>query len=117
MPEVSSTEITVTKKATVIKLDQQPPVEDNNEQELFIKAPGSQQFWQDTNIGSPAIPKSQIPPYSVFNLSGDYYITRNLRFIGGISNLTDAKYYNRVFANGIEPAPRLSGYAGLSLSF
>jgi len=117
MPEVSSTEITVTKKATVIKLDQQPPVEDNNEQELFIKAPGSQQFWQYTNIGSPAIPKSQIPPYSVFNLSGDYYITRNLRFIGGISNLTDAKYYNRVFANGIEPAPRLSGYAGLSLSF
>jgi Fe(3+) dicitrate transport protein len=40
MPEVSGTEITVTKKATVIKLDQQPPVEDNNEQELFIKAPG-----------------------------------------------------------------------------
>jgi Fe(3+) dicitrate transport protein len=77
----------------------------------------TQQFWQDTNIGSPAIPKSQIPPYSVFNLSGDLYITGNLRLIGGISNLTDAKYYNRVFANGIEPAPRLSGYAGLSLSF
>ena len=77
----------------------------------------SQQFWQDTNIGSPAIPKSKIPPYSVFNLSGDLYITRNLRLIGGISNLTDTKYDNRVFANGIEPAPRLSGYAGLSLSF
>jgi Fe(3+) dicitrate transport protein len=41
MPEVAGTEITVTKKATVIKLDQQPPVENNNEQELFIKAPGS----------------------------------------------------------------------------
>jgi hypothetical protein len=40
MPEVSGTEITVTKKATVIKLDQQPPVEDNNLQELFTKAPG-----------------------------------------------------------------------------
>ncbi len=40
MPEVSGTEITVTKKATTIKLDQQPPVENNNEQELFIKAPG-----------------------------------------------------------------------------
>src|SRR5689334_343575 len=26
MPEVSGTEITVTKKATVIKLDQQPPI-------------------------------------------------------------------------------------------
>jgi Fe(3+) dicitrate transport protein len=77
----------------------------------------SQQFWQDTNIGSPAIPKAKIPAYSVFNLSADYYLTRNLRLIGGISNLTDAKYYNRVFANGIEPAPRLSGYAGLSLAF
>ncbi len=77
----------------------------------------SQQFWQDTNIGSPNIPKAHIPAYSVFNLSADYYLTRNLRLIGGISNLTDAKYYNRVFANGIEPAPRLSGYAGVSLTF
>ncbi len=77
----------------------------------------SQQFWQDTNIGNPAIPKSKIPPYAVFNLSADYYLTRNLRLIGGISNLTDEKYYDRVFANGIEPAPRLSGYAGLSLAF
>ncbi len=40
MPEVSGTQITVTKKATVIKLDQQPPVENNNLQELFTKAPG-----------------------------------------------------------------------------
>ncbi len=40
MREVSGTEITVTKKATVIKLDQQPPVENNNNQELFTKAPG-----------------------------------------------------------------------------
>src|SRR5262245_49795952 len=40
MPEVAGTEITVTKKATVIKLDQQPPIEENNEQEIFIKAPG-----------------------------------------------------------------------------
>ena len=40
MPEVSGTEITVTKKATVIKLDQQPPIENNALQDLFIKAPG-----------------------------------------------------------------------------
>ncbi|HEY3930132.1 MAG TPA: TonB-dependent receptor plug domain-containing protein, partial [Candidatus Koribacter sp.] len=40
MPEVAGTQITVTKKATVIKLDQQPPVEDNNLQQLFTKAPG-----------------------------------------------------------------------------
>ena len=77
----------------------------------------SQQFWQDTNIGNAAIPKAHIPPYSVFTLSGEFYLNKYVRLIGGISNLTDAKYYNRVFANGIEPAPRLSGYAGLSLSF
>ncbi len=40
MSEVSKTEITVTKKASVIKLDQQPPVENNNLQQLFTKAPG-----------------------------------------------------------------------------
>jgi hypothetical protein len=40
LPEVQGTAITVTKKATVIKLDQQPPIENNNEQDLFIKAPG-----------------------------------------------------------------------------
>ncbi len=40
MREVSGTQITVTKKATVIKLDQQPPVENNNLQEQFTKAPG-----------------------------------------------------------------------------
>ena len=40
MPEVAGTQITVTKKATTIKLDKQPPVENNNLQELFTKAPG-----------------------------------------------------------------------------
>jgi Fe(3+) dicitrate transport protein len=77
----------------------------------------SQQFWQDTDIGNAQIPKALIAPYKLFNLTGDFYLTRNLRIIAGITNLTDEKYYDRVFANGIEPAPRLSGYAGLSLSF
>ena len=77
----------------------------------------SQQFWQDTNIGNAQIPKTHIPAYKVFNLTGDWYITKNLRLIAGITNLTDEIYYDRVFANGIEPAPRRSGYAGLSLSF
>src|SRR3954462_4491244 len=40
MREVSGTQITVTKKATVIKLDNQTPVQNNNNQELFTKAPG-----------------------------------------------------------------------------
>ena len=73
----------------------------------------SQEFWQDTDIGSPAIPKGKIPAYSVFSLSGELYLNKYVRLIGGISNLTDAKYYNRVFTNGIEPAQRFSAYAGL----
>ena len=40
MKEVEGTQITVTKKATVIKLDQQPTVINNNQQEIFSKAPG-----------------------------------------------------------------------------
>jgi outer membrane receptor protein involved in Fe transport len=77
----------------------------------------SQQFWQDQNVGNAQTPKAHIPAYNVFNLTGDYYLTKNLRLIAGISNLTDENYYDRVFGNGIEPAPRRSGYAGLSWHF
>ncbi len=52
--------------------------------------------------------KRKIAPYKVFNLSGEFYLTTNLRLIAGITNLTDEKYYDRVFANGIEPAPHRS---------
>jgi len=40
MREVDGTRITVTKKTTVIKLDQQPTVIGNNQRELFARAPG-----------------------------------------------------------------------------
>ena len=40
MPEVSGTKITVTKKATIIKLNEQPPLENNDLQDTFLKAPG-----------------------------------------------------------------------------
>jgi outer membrane receptor protein involved in Fe transport len=75
------------------------------------------QFWQDTDIGSAHIPKAHIPAYKAFDLTGDLYLTKNLRLIAGITNFTDEKYYDPVFGNGIEPAPRRSGYAGLSLAF
>jgi outer membrane receptor protein involved in Fe transport len=44
-------------------------------------------------------------------------MTENLRLIAGISNVTDEKCYDRVFANGTEPAPLRFGYAGVSFSF
>lgn len=86
----------------------------------------SSQFWSDTNAPNPAVPTAanpilvpaEIPSYKVFNLSGEFYVTKNIRLIAGVSNFTDEKYYSRVFLNGlIDPAPRRSGYAGLSVEF
>jgi Fe(3+) dicitrate transport protein len=80
----------------------------------------SEQFWQDSNLGSASIPPAEIPSYTVFNLSGEFYVTPQVRVIAGISNLGDERYYSRVFPFGggsIEPAPGRSGYAGLSVAF
>jgi outer membrane receptor protein involved in Fe transport len=41
-----------------------------------------------------------------------------VRLFAGVSNLFDEKNYPRVFLNGlIDPAPRRSAYAGLSVEF
>ncbi len=80
----------------------------------------SEQFWQDSNLGSASIPLAKIPSYTVFNLSGEFYIRPQVRVIAGISNLGGEKYYSRVFPFGggsIEPAPGRSGYAGLAVAF
>ncbi len=81
----------------------------------------TEQFWSDAN--TPAITPTGVTPaklddYKVLNLSGEWYFTKHARLIAGISNLTDEKYYSRVFFNGsIEPAPRISGYGGVSVEF
>ncbi len=83
----------------------------------------SDQFWADNNLGNPAVGApllvpAVIPSYTVFNLSSEWYLTKNVRLIAGISNLGDEKYYSRVFLNGlIDPAPGRTGYAGLSVEF
>lgn len=40
LPEVDGTAITVTKKNSVVKLDEQPTIVDNNQRELFARIPG-----------------------------------------------------------------------------
>ena len=83
----------------------------------------SEQFWADNNqplrnmAGDITVP-ARIPSYKTFNLSGEWWITKNVRLIAGISNLADEKYYSRVFFNGtIEPGPKRTGYAGISVQF
>ncbi|HMG05441.1 MAG TPA: TonB-dependent receptor [Chthoniobacterales bacterium] len=83
----------------------------------------SNQFWADSNapllgIGGIVLVPAVIPSYTVFNFSAEWYLTKNVRLIGGISNLADEKYYSRAFLTGlIDPAPGRSAYAGLSVEF
>lgn len=78
------------------------------------------QYFQDSDlpVGTPAsanyIP-AKVPAYTLFDLAGDWQFTRNLRLLGGITNLTNRKYYSRVFQNGIEPGARRKIYAGIAL--
>ena len=82
----------------------------------------SSQYFQDSNapVGTPAsanfIP-AKVPAVTLLDVAGDWQLTRNIRAIAGISNLTDRKYYSRVFQNGIEPGARRKAYAGLALGF
>jgi Fe(3+) dicitrate transport protein len=89
----------------------------------------SDQFWQDSNqpggstpatVAFTGIIPAQIPSYTIYNLSAEFYLTKNVRVFGGISNLSDEKYYSRVFPFGggsIDPAPGRSGHLGLSVEF
>jgi Fe(3+) dicitrate transport protein len=86
----------------------------------------SDQFWADSNAPltatiagvSTVLVPAVIPSYTVFNFSAEWYLTKNLRLIGGVSNLADEKYYSRAFLTGlIDPAPGRSAYAGLSVEF
>jgi Fe(3+) dicitrate transport protein len=78
------------------------------------------QYWLDSNAafgsGATFIP-AKIPGYTVVDISGDYYLTKALRMLGGISNIGNRRYYNRVFQNGIEPALDRRFYGGLAIGF
>jgi Fe(3+) dicitrate transport protein len=80
------------------------------------------QYGQDSNkpfgvAGTDSFIPAKIPQYTVVDFSGDYYLFPQLRLLGGVSNLADKKYYNRVFSNGIEPGLRRTYYGGFSYEF
>jgi Fe(3+) dicitrate transport protein len=80
----------------------------------------SSQYFQDSDlpVGTPTsanyVP-AKVPAYTLFDLAGDWQLTRNIRLLAGITNLTNKKYYNRVFQNGIEPGAPRKVYAGVAL--
>lgn len=71
------------------------------------------QYMQDSDLSAGSTP-ARIPSYTVWDLTGEYAIARHWRVTGGISNLTDRRYYSRVFLFGglIEPALARQFYAG-----
>ena len=80
------------------------------------------QFFQDSNqpillANSTAIAtQARIPGYTVLDCSGQWTVVRHLNILGGVANLTDRRYYSRVFISRglVEPARTRSFYAGLS---
>jgi Fe(3+) dicitrate transport protein len=81
----------------------------------------SEQFFQDSNLpataGATVLVPAKLPSYWTLDFGAEYYVTKHVRLLGGVSNLTDENYYSRVFSSRIEPAPRRAGYAGLSVEF
>jgi Fe(3+) dicitrate transport protein len=82
------------------------------------------QYWQDSNlptavntVGTPNFIPAKVPQYTIADFSGDYWVLPNVRLLGGISNLTDRKYYDRVFSNGIEPGLGRTYYGGVAYEF
>ena len=39
---------------------------------------------------------AKVPGYTVADLSADWWVAPQVRLLGGVSNLTDRKYYSRV---------------------
>jgi Fe(3+) dicitrate transport protein len=73
------------------------------------------QFFQDNNLTVGTTP-ARIPTYTLVDLSGEYTIAGHLRLLGGVANLTDRRYYSRVFiARGqLEPGKDRTFFGGLA---
>ena len=76
------------------------------------------QYFQDSNASVAGTP-AKIPTCVVVDLAGEYTMMGHLRLIGGISNLTDRRYYSRVFLFGgsLEPANSLAAHLGAAFDF
>ncbi|GAA0711479.1 TonB-dependent receptor [Dokdonella soli] len=84
------------------------------------------QYWQDSNLPAPiatATPATtgyipaKVPSYTIADFSGDWWVLPQVRVLGGVSNLTDRKYYARVFGGGLEPGLGRTFYVGAAYEF
>jgi Fe(3+) dicitrate transport protein len=73
------------------------------------------QFFQDSNLAIGKTP-ARIPTYTLVDLSGEYILAGHFRLLGGVANLTDRRYYSRVFISRglLEPGKSRTFYAGVA---
>jgi Fe(3+) dicitrate transport protein len=99
--------------------------DDHYKVSLVVDAVDSQ-FFQDSNqpvflnSNPPVVSTAaRIPAYTLVDLSGEYTLARKLRLLAGIANLTDRRYYSRVFiARGqLEPGRDRTFYGGMAYDF
>jgi Fe(3+) dicitrate transport protein len=76
------------------------------------------QYFQDSNLPIATTP-ARIPTYTVADFSAEYTVVARLRLLAGISNLTNRRYYSRVFISRgqLEPARDRTFYAGVGYDF
>jgi Fe(3+) dicitrate transport protein len=76
------------------------------------------QFFQDSNLAIGSTP-ARIPAYTVADFSGEYTVTGGLRLLAGISNLTNRRYYSRVFISRglLEPGRDRAFFGGVAYDF
>lgn len=81
------------------------------------------QYWADNNLprttGGVDVTPAKIPAYAVYDLSADYTVVPHVRLLASVANLTDKRYYSRVFFvnGGIEPAKSRTFQAGAAIDF
>jgi Fe(3+) dicitrate transport protein len=76
------------------------------------------QFFQDSNQPIGTTP-ARIPGYTLLDVSGEYIVAGHLRLLGGVANLTDRRYYSRVFISRglLEPGRDRTFYGGAAYDF
>ena len=76
----------------------------------------SEHFWQDSNLGTATLP-AMIEGVTLWDLAVEWPVGDRVTLTGGVNNLTDEKYSNRIRGDGIEVAPRRQVHAGVTLAF
>lgn len=59
----------------------------------------------------------RVPSYSVWDLTLEAKVHKNVTLLAGINNLFDEDYYSRVRSGGIDPANGRNYYGGVAFSF